>query len=90
MHTFVSGMPQKLQEMDIFGIGQSKPIREETHWSENDQSRRRYYPLSCYGLCKHEVQFIVKHNESCPNVYDSSAPPVKRMMTPKNICKEEV
>ena len=84
-------MPQKLQEMDIFGIGQM-PVREETttHWSENDQSGR-YYPLSCYdGLCKHEVQFIVKANESCPNVYDSSASPTKQMMTPKNICKEKV
>ena len=82
-------MPQKLQEMDIFGIGQQQ-IREETktHWSENDPMT--YYPLSCYGQCKHEVQFIVKHNESCPNVYDSSAPPIKHMMTAKNICKEEV
>ena len=76
-----------MQEMDIFGIGKQQ-IREETK-TENDQIRR-YYPLSCYGPCKHEVQFIVKHNESCPNVYDSSAPPIKHMMTPKNICKEEV
>jgi hypothetical protein len=83
-------MPQKLQEIDIFGIRQ-QPIKKETktHWSENPQSGR-YYPLSCYGLCEHEVQFIVKHNENCPNVYDTSAPPIKRMMTPKNICKEEV
>ena len=83
-------MPQKLQEIDIFGIGQ-QPIKKETktHWSENPQSGR-YYPLSCYGLCEHEVQFIVKHNENCPNVYDTSAPPIKRMMTPKNICKEKV
>jgi len=82
-------MPQKMQEMDIFGIGKQQ-IREETktHWSENDPMT--YYPLSCYGQCKHEVQFIVKHNESCPNVYDSSAPPIKHMMTAKNICKEEI
>ena len=87
-------MPEKLQEMDIFGIGQMPPIREETtrQRSKKDQIAEfmRYYPLSCYGLCKHEVQFIVRANESCPSVYDSSAPPIKHMMTPKNICKAEV
>ena len=80
-------MPEKLRQMDIFGIGTKRPGITQK------QAKQPFYPISCtiVGICEGgETKFLTGENETCPNMYYGSAPPSKQMMTPSNVCRAKV